>query len=666
MILTKVRIPAISIFLYICCQVVVQAHQIEESHPRLIKYSQVKEVIGSREKKKIADKLRKKGDFDIRISINDLCADRGIYLRYTKLYSLLYLLDKKNKYYQRATVLVNYIRQIPLGSDDYDILHQLEALTYYYDFCFDAIEKDNKKEIIAAILERIKWLDNHGLLRSANYGGSHLHYANKIVAYASIAVYGDAPWSNEFINITYNNLKDGFWPFYRYLAEEDGGFHMWWEYSRYYIFDEFEFHTIWKNATGEDPFKENGWLENTLYFLLYGLRDDMTCWGTGDNHAKGTGWIHKVIFEKISSEYKNGYAKYMANKLEKERKGWPEIDELFFDLLWKDDAIKPKPIEELPLVKEFEKVGVYVFREGWKGDNVTALFKCTPIYFFNHSHRDANSFEIWYKGDLAIDSGYYDTYGGSHWWNYYIRSIAHNTVLIYDPNEKFEPWGKQFANDGGQRFIQKPHEQPYNVEDLKSEAFNVADARLLEDNEEYALAMGDATKAYSSEKCELFQRYFLFLKKVNNWGHPVIVIFDKVLSTKSEFRKTWLLHSIHKPKTEDNLITITNGDGKLWCYVIQPDDFTIDIVGGEGHEFEVDGKNYPVETNNKKEVEKWAGAWRVEVREKIPQKETHFFNVLIPTESRNKNLPKIKKIENGILLENWQITYRNDQLYIEN
>lgn len=662
--LSKIKVLVIFIPVLLCYQLQVLAYQIKESHPRLIEYSQMKEAIDRGEKRGIAHELRKKGDFDIRTPVHDLCSDRGRYLRYTKLYSLLYLLYKENKYYQKATILVNHIRQIPPGNDDYDILHQLEAFAYYYDLCFDAIKNDEKKEIMAAILERITWLDDHHLLRSANFGGSHLHYANKVVAYASIAIHGDAPWADEFINITYHNFKNGFWPFYRYLTEEDGGFHMWWEYSRYYIFDELEFQTIWKNATGEDLFQENKWLEKTFYFLLYGLRDDLTCWGTGDNHARGTGWIHRAIFEKIAGEYRNGYAKYSANKLEKERKGRPGIDELVYDLLWEDDTVKPVSVENLPLVKAFQRVGAYVFREGWKGDNVIALFKCTPIYFFNHSHRDANSFEIWYNEDLAIDSGYYDWYGSLHWFNYYIRSIAHNTVLIYEPNEVITPWNKVKSNDGGQRFSQWQHEQPYNVEDLKREAFHVADSQLLEDNEDYALAVGDATRAYSPHKCGQFKRYFLFLKRIENWKHPIIVVFDKVISTKQEYVKIWLLHSINKPKIEDNLITIVNGGGKLWCYIVQPDDFDIRLVGGKGREFEVNGINYPPDTTKKDDVEKWAGSWRVELREKMPRKETHYLNVLIPGEKSEANPPVVKKILNGVRIENWEVIYKDNELKV--
>jgi len=45
-----------------------------------------------------------------------------------------------------------------------------------------------------------------------------------------------------------------------------------------------------------------------------------------------------------------------------------------------------------------------------------------------------------YKGRLLIDSGQYDSYGSGHWKNYYTRSIAHNTMVAYDPDEEYSEY----------------------------------------------------------------------------------------------------------------------------------------------------------------------------------------------------------------------------------
>lgn len=659
------NILVLTVSLFIGFHLNVFAFHVNEFHPRLISLSQLQIFLQDKNKRKIINELRKEANFELSTPPNELFTNRNRYYTYVKLYSFMYLVDNVDGYYKKAKNCITYILKIPIKNDDYNVLAQLEALTYYYDFCFDAIDVQEKARIREEIVKRIKWLKKHGLFIVKNFGGSHAHYANRIIMFAALAIYDEYEEGDVMVAQALHNMQEGFLPFYKYLAEEDGGFHMWWEYSRYYLKGVCEFFDVWRNATGEDLFKENLWLSNTFYFMLYGMRD-MTNWGTGDNHARHVGWVEEILFQKLAAEYHNGHARYMAEQIDKKPRDWPGIDELFFDLLWKDDSVEPESIKNLPLVKEFKRVGAYVFREGWKGDNICALFKCTPTYFFNHSHRDANSFEIWYKSDLAIDSGYYDAYGSTHWFNYYIRTIAHNTVLIFDPNEKIANWDKIKSNDGGQRFSQSNHEQPYNVKDLQDKAFNIAESSLIENNDDYALAMGDATRAYSPHKCELFQRYFLFLKKVKNWKHPIIVIFDKVVSTKPEFEKIWLLHSINKPKIKNNIIDIVNGEGKLWCYVIQPEEATIDIVGGEGQEFVVDGINYEPDTKKAKAVKKWAGSWRIELKEKIPHKETHFLTVLIPTEKSMLTAPKIEKIARGVRIENWKIIFEDNILKVMN
>ena len=90
---------------------------------------------------------------------------------------------------------------------------------------------------------------------------------------------------------------------------------------------------------------------------------------------------------------------------------------------------------------------------GWGEDAVIAEMKINEYNFVNHQHLDAGAFQIYYRGALAQDSGMYNGssggYGSPHCMNYSWRSIAHNTLLVYDPTEVFGKSG--YGNDGGQR-----------------------------------------------------------------------------------------------------------------------------------------------------------------------------------------------------------------------
>ena len=117
-------------------------------------------------------------------------------------------------------------------------------------------------------------------------------------------------------------------------------------------------------------------------------------------------------------------------------------------------AIRPPTTEsELPRERHFRGIGHLVLRDGWGAGSTWIQLACGP-YFAKHDHLDAAHLVVYHKGYLAIDAGadYTDT-ESPHYLNHYRRTVAHNTVLVYQPGETFF-WGENkwtAANDGGQR-----------------------------------------------------------------------------------------------------------------------------------------------------------------------------------------------------------------------
>ncbi len=637
------------------------AFNLKEDHPRLV------DVKPETLKGSAVQKLLWEADYQVARSLKPFEPSKYHDLTAIRTLATAYLFTADDKYYKEVENCVDAVVQTKMPKDDQKVRTRLQSLAFYYDFCFERLDDKGKSQLIQTIEQHIHWLKEHGYLKGI-YGGGHHHYAHISAIIGCLAIYDESEYARQLLPELYEQMTGGFQSFYRCLGEEDGGFHMWWEYSRYYIFNELEFCDVWRNATGEDLFESNEWLRKTADFLIYGLRDDGTFWGTGDNHARQVKWIDELLLRKIAVEYHDSELWMYADWFAEHRNRFRNRDELFFRVAWEIPEDFPMD-EEVFLSKEnvkaFSRAGAYIFRDGWNAGNVSALFKCTPTYFFNHSHRDANHFEIWYRDDLAIDSGYYDCYGSSHWFNYYIRTIAHNTVTIFDPDEEITNWEKVQSNDGGQRFSPANQAQPNTLEDLQSGKFKIADSGLLEDNDSYAVAWGDATKAYSSHKCEAFQRFFIWLKKPDEWGHPIIAVIDRVISTKPDYKKTWLLHTINKPAVKDRLVSAINGGGKLWTYVIFPENPVIDIVGGVGREFEVDGRNYPTEGVSRERLLEWAGEWRVELSAREQAKETMFFTVLVPTERMKMAQPKIRRIENGAEIAGYRITFNDISVRIK-
>ena len=125
-------------------------------------------------------------------------------------------------------------------------------------------------------------------------------------------------------------------------------------------------------------------------------------------------------------------------------------------LLVNDPDLKPATdFSSLPLAIDFGPIlGGMVARTGWKmgegSSDVVVEMKGGGYHFGNHQHPDAGSFQIYYRGLQAVDLGQYSFYGTPYDTNFNKRSIAHNMMLAFDPDEQF--LGGKLLNDGGARY----------------------------------------------------------------------------------------------------------------------------------------------------------------------------------------------------------------------
>jgi heparin/heparan-sulfate lyase len=245
------------------------------------------------------------------------------------------------------------------------------------------------------------------------------------------------------------------------------------------------------------------------------------------------------------------------------------------------------------------------------GTGTVAAFKCTPVYLHNHGHRDANSFTIYHKGEQAVDSGAYDGYETPHWYNYYVRTIAHNTIVVHDPDEPFVSRGKAYANDGGQRFINEPRFQALTIEQLCSDAFRDGRIVAYREADGFSYVCGDASNCYRPEKLARFLRHVTFVLDWPAKGCVSMVVLDELELHRPGLEPRFLLHTMDEPVVGANCITARHGGGRLTTTVLLPASPRIEAVGGPGREFEVDGRNFPL--GRQLGDAYTPGAWRAEV-----------------------------------------------------
>ncbi len=96
---------------------------------------------------------------------------------------------------------------------------------------------------------------------------------------------------------------------------------------------------------------------------------------------------------------------------------------------------------------------------------------------------------------------------------------------------------------------------------------------------------GDCTRAYSPDKLACFTRQIIFLRP------GTFVVFDRVISKKPDFKKTWLLQAMKAPTKAGQNLIITNGKGRLFVQTLLPSNPEIRLVEGSDL-YSYGGKTY--------------------------------------------------------------------------
>jgi len=391
------------------------------------------------------------------------------------------------------------------------------------------------------------------------------------------------------------------------------------------------------------------------YFYLYTRQPDGTSFPVGDAIAGGG---PEEVYAKVGSYYGDPYLLGQAPR----RLGGP-FGRLF-DLLYRDYKTETKPITDLPLTKYFPSpTGLMVARTGWdispdSRDAVTVM-NIGETFFGNHQHYDAGSFQVSYRGPLAISSGYYDDFGGQHNRNYYNSSISKNSLLVRDPDEKIRFNRKVVANDGGSSEHEEEKIEGLPVHRMANVLAHSFGPELK--SPDYSYISGDLKPGYG-EKVVALTRSMVTLNLKNDTHPSSLIVFDRVTASHPEFRKTFLVHSVEEPEIGNSTFTIVRAGknpgtrnvrlpsdarfgGKLVAECLLPEGAQITKVGGEGKEAWVDGKNYPPIIKKSKGLAFNPGAWRVEVSPRQPSAADRFLHVMTVMDAETQESPEVQRID---------------------
>ncbi len=507
-----------------------------------------------------------------------------------------------------------------------------------YDWIFDRLTPEERKEWGASFLGEVDLVqptdERHYFYPQENWSGPTTgFYGNRsLLWYAGLATFGENvdPRSETF-------LAEGYGLYMEVLAHrrkgsgDDGGSATTaLNYSMAaYPWSVFNFFHTYRSATGKNialDWPDASYLPGYLFWnLLPGGRE----FGVGDAYHKDNvislgnmrAHILQIIHFFGASEPKGaGFAKWMLSQVPEGSYGsFPWLP--FFLTERRDDLQPIPPAEVMPFARHFENMGQVFMRSGSGLEDTYALFMCGGV-LEQHKHWDNNHFAIFKKGFLALDTG--SRPHSQHTQHYYPRTIAHNCILIHRPGEILPTFVDKGAG-GGQRWgapAEGEEELPIPNDGGQRELMG-SEVVAFETHDDYSHVAGDATKAYSPEKCRLALRQFVFLNP------DYFVVFDRVVSTRPEYRKTWLLHSATEPRIEGDTFTAVQGGGRLYSRTLLPERFGMDAVGGPGKQFWVDGRNFPMPPGNAvPDTTQLLGQWRVEVSPREPRTEDVFLHFL--------------------------------------
>ena len=604
-------------------------------------------------------------------------------------WALGYLLSGDESYARRAVeALANPRPRQQRGSNRYiETLNDALAFDWLYGYAgFDDAMKDRlARELVDAAETELA----NPLLADPEAVSYHNHFVRYLTraAVALYAVEGEptvesrAAPMREKVRRALDNVLDS-----SDFVTPDGGYHESMDYMRI-TFAPLELLAEMRRTRGQgDPAQRYGvfaHMGGDTY--LYKVEPDGTTSRDDDNEWPHLQALDNVVLGYAIHRFKDPFAAWLQRESGWLPKEWT-IPVLQF--LWSDATVAPRDPRattdaELPRAKLFRGIGHFVMRDGWGPDSTWIEFDAGP-YFAKHDHLDQGHFVIHHKGDLAIDSGmdYTDT-ESPHYLNYYRRTVAHNSMLVYEPGETFF-WGENLlpaANDGGQRMDSSRYWNTIRSREDFQRTRDLWDLGRMEAAVhvpgEFDYARGDITRAYHPSKMERFTRELVYTP-----GDSVLIVYDRVRSPNSAFHKAWLLHGVNAPRVEGAVFTFEERHGRLRVHTLLPEKAEVLARGGPGQEFWTpgdekggpwgSGRNWPpppfeggplpdapdlrhmwktfwgedlerLSPSNARNVV--PGAWRIEVSPTTPAKEDHFLHVLEIGDAGDTRSRRIEKVQ---------------------
>ncbi|MBQ0101328.1 MAG: heparinase II/III family protein, partial [Firmicutes bacterium] len=496
-----------------------------------------------------------------------------------------YYLTDEEIYAQRAIyALKNTLLELNLSSAPYDLYRGYGDVAYVaacvYDWCYDVLSDLDKEQIVLGTVNKCLMKMEIGVPPSK--AGDICHHntecqLNRTYLSFALAVYDEYPF---IYNFAVGRLSNRMAEAQDYLLQS--GLH--WEGDDYVglrLTALLQGQYLYKKGTGADLYNDADLHRTALSVadtLLPGKDNLAACknFEIGDQCGTENMWLPLAAFFGASIYNEPGLYT-VADSFINAKTNFAQAfnNYVCFSpvdfLILNDPELEHKPLGEsknLVNIIDFPKSSLFA-RTSWEDDGAIALYMTmNEVYTSSHSHMEAGSFQIYWKGWLISDSGVYDSYGSDHHYAYSMQTISANSVLVYNPAMRVTDKPTRLYSGGQSIRIQSRLVCPTTLDQLKKSGNYQAEifgktASVTDGKYEYSYLAGDMTKAYDKETVSEATRHLISVMTGNEQYPMVFVTFDRVTAVDASFKKTFLLHAHYEPKIDGEYITIDNTKAKL-------------------------------------------------------------------------------------------------------
>jgi Heparinase II/III-like protein. len=508
-----------------------------------------------------------------------------------------------------------------LGNIDFGNAVLVHDLGVIYDLMHDQFTPEERARLRAAIAARAAPI--FAKMRRAPLELMRAHawqhgFFDALVG--ALAICREEPRADEWVALALRS----FVAFYPWYGGDDGGSQ---EGPRYFhgaaMLASLNTLDVFRAAFDLRLEEYNPWFRNNPYFLLYSYPPDGLQTQLGDSNPghydegddrRTPGGKARIAARRMAEIYRNGHMTAYAADLPDNRSNYTFSEFLRWSL---PDLPPPQSLGELPDARLFADVGT-VFthsRLAEPEENVRLIFHASPYGGQGHAHADQNSFHIIaYNEHLLLDSGYFTPTGDPHREQWYVQTMAHNTILV-------DGAGQQWGDTTGYGTIGH-----------------------FERNEAWVYFVGQAATAYRETPLERFDRHLVWLK--GDAVQTYVFIDDLIAAGGTARRFDWLLHAAQRMDVDETGRTVRafgeKGEARIQFLepaqlaLTQDDRFNVPAVYWRR------GKNFPLPNQ-----------WHLKVTP--PAAPQQRFVTVVQVSKRGVSKPPVHGVPGGVETAGWRV-----------